>query len=88
MERLTNNPASEGYPTISPNGSTIAFDSNRNGNFDIYIMNIDGTDQIRLTDNPANDVSASWSPDGKKLAYMSYINGAFAIRLMNADGSD
>ena len=44
--------------------NTIAFMSDRDGTFDIYVMNADGTGQTRLTDNLAWDESPSWSPDG------------------------
>ena len=46
--------------------SMIAFASNRDGNFEIYNMNSDGSEQINLTNNPANDEYPSWSPDGKE----------------------
>ena len=48
----------------------IAFTSDReNGNFDIYVMNADGSGQTRLTDDPADDFNPSWSPDGGKIAF-------------------
>jgi dipeptidyl aminopeptidase/acylaminoacyl peptidase len=49
--RLTNNPATDSEPTWSPNGTQIAFVSDRDGNFEIYKMNADGTGQTRLTHN-------------------------------------
>ncbi len=41
----------------------IAFVSERDGNREIYVMNTEGSEQIRLTDNPAHDNMSSWSPD-------------------------
>ena len=41
----------------------IAFDSDRDGNFDVYVMDADGSNQTRLTNNPAQDRVPAWSPD-------------------------
>jgi len=40
----------------------IAFESDRDGNYEIYIMNADGTNQVNLTNNPADDEEPSWAP--------------------------
>ena len=61
--RLTDNPADDGRPIWSPDGSRIAFASDRDGNWEIYVMNADGSGQTRLTDNPAWDFSPSWSTE-------------------------
>jgi hypothetical protein len=65
----------------------IAFASNRDGNFEIYVMNADGSGVTRLTNNPANDWQPSWSPDGRRIAFVSDRNGNPKIYVMNADGS-
>jgi tricorn protease-like protein len=61
----------------------IAFNSNRDGNEEIYVMNADGTGQTRLTNDAASDFLPAWSPDGSKIAF----NKGFDIFVMNADGS-
>ena len=71
----------------SENGS-VAFTSERSGNAEIYIMNLDGGDEIRLTNNPAYDGWPSWSPDGSQIAFMSERSGNPDIYVMNADGSN
>ena len=58
--RLTNKPASDAYPTFSPDSSKIAFDSNRDGNDEIYSMNADGSGQTRLTNAAGVDSYPDW----------------------------
>jgi len=65
----------------------IAFNSNRDGNWEIYVMNGDGTGQTRLTNNPAEDFSPAWSPDGLRIAFSSKRDGNPEIYIMNADGT-
>ncbi len=75
--------------------SRIAFHSTRDGNWEVYVMNADGSGQTRLTDNPAADSAASWSPDGQRIAFVSDRDDPDPsdddrisdIYLMNADGS-
>jgi Tol biopolymer transport system component len=43
------------FPAWSPDGTNIAFGSNRSGNYEIYTINEDGTSVVRLTNNPAID---------------------------------
>lgn len=65
----------------------IAFDTNRDNNEDIYVMNADGTNPTRLTNASASDHGAVWSPDGTMIAFHSSRDGNFEIYVMNADGS-
>lgn len=78
------------YPSWSPDGSRIAFASDRDaGNWDIYVMNADGSGVTRLTADPGYDSSPNWSPDGSKIAFSSTRgDGSFDIYVMNADGSN
>jgi Tol biopolymer transport system component len=62
-QRLTNHPALDVSAIWSPDGSKITFDSNRDGNFEVYMMDADGTDLVNLTSNPADDGNhSSWRP--------------------------
>ena len=76
----------------SPDGRQIVFQTNRDGNFEIYKMNADGSNQVNLTNNAtpgANiDQFPAWSPDGKKIAFRSNRTGAQQdIYTMNPDGT-
>lgn len=69
-------------------GNKIAFMSNRQGNWEIYIMNNDGSGVKRLTNNAANDGLPTWSPNGKTIAFVSNQGGPWAIWAMSPDGSN
>jgi Tol biopolymer transport system component len=99
--RLTNNSAKDENPSWSPDGTKIAFQSNRFSRSDqpvdlsnlpssIYVMDADGSNQIRLTDRAGWDASPSWSPDGSKIAFESNRGDSNNSRIfvMNSDGSN
>ncbi len=65
----------------------IAFASDRDGNFEVYLMDADGGGQTRLTEDAGEDYSPAWSPDGGRLAFVSTRDGNAEIYVMNADGS-
>lgn len=66
----------------------IVFMSTRDGNYEIYTMNPDGSDQTRLTDNPASEMWPIWSPDRNRIAFQSNRDGNYEIYVMNANGSN
>ncbi len=68
-------------------GDRIAFMSNRDGDWDIYVMNMAGTDLDRLTDNDAHDGLPIWSADGRTIVFVSNEGGPWAIWAMSADAS-
>ena len=88
LVRLTNNNAMDCEPVWSPDGSRIAFWSNRDGGKEIYVMDADGSSVKRLTNNLADDVNPSWSPDGRKILYESERDGNSEIYVMEADGGN
>jgi|SRR5262245_4873155 len=85
---ITRSAAGNDSPSWSPDGTKMAFSSNRDGNWEIYVMNADGSGITRLTANrSADDASPAWSPDGSKIAFHSNRDDNYEIYLMNADGS-
>ncbi len=67
--RLTDTPGYDAEATVSPRGDRIVFTSMRDGDLDIYTMNLDGSGVKRLTRNPGYDGGAFFSPDGKEIVY-------------------
>ncbi|NNE09659.1 MAG: hypothetical protein HKN20_13950 [Gemmatimonadetes bacterium] len=65
----------------------VVFSTNRDGNFEIYLMQADGTNPVNLTMNAAYDYAPCWSPDGTRLAFQTDRDGNSEIYLMNADGT-
>ncbi|MCM2316516.1 MAG: serine/threonine-protein kinase [Thermoanaerobaculia bacterium] len=68
---LTSDPGYEGEPTFSADSQTIAYVSDRAGNFDIFLKQISGGPDINLTNHPGDDVQPAFSPDGKQIAFVS-----------------
>ncbi len=71
VTRLTNDPARDWFASWSPDGTRIAFTSDRSGNEDIYLINADGSDLRQVTDHPADDIHPAWSLDGQSLLFVS-----------------
>jgi Tol biopolymer transport system component len=88
--RLTNNPANDSNPTWSPDGKYLAFTSDRDGQSEIYVMNVEEMLQgdedkavIRLTNHPAHDRKPAWSPDGTRIAFTSDRHGSNGIYIIH-----
>ncbi len=78
-------------PQWSPDGTQIAFASNREddvGRSSIYVMDADGSNARRLTPVGAGDYFPQWSPDGTSIAFMSSRDGDAEIYVMHPDGSN
>jgi len=79
VSMLTTDPGYEGEPTFSPDGRTIAYVADREGNFEIYLQQISGGPAINLTHNSAADIQPAFSPDGREIAFVSDRSGTFEI---------
>lgn len=88
LTRLTTSIAGDFEPSWSPDGSKIAFRSERDGNAEIYVMNATGTNPVRLTNTAAADIDPTWSPDGSKIAFVSERDSRPQIYVMDADGTN
>ena len=84
---ISDNEYSDASPTWSPDGNRIAFASDRDGDWEIYVMNADGSNQRRLTRSPGVDRAPAWSPAGETIAFESDRNGSFDIYRIEADGT-
>ncbi|MFO7894499.1 MAG: hypothetical protein R6U63_12255 [Longimicrobiales bacterium] len=71
----------------SPDGTRLAFASDRSGNWDIFIMNADGTGLFQLTDDPGCDVFNGWSEDGSRILFSSNRSGDWNVYVANVDGT-
>jgi LysM repeat protein len=69
-------------------GSRIAFMSARDGNWEVYSIQADGSGLTRLTNHSAQDGLPTWSPDGRSLAFVSNRGGSWAIWAMDANGGN
>jgi len=74
-------------PAGSPDGRYVAFMSLRDGNWEVYRVNLDGAGLLRLTNSPGNDGLPTWSPDGAHIAFASDREGGWAVWVMSANGS-
>jgi Tol biopolymer transport system component len=72
----------------TPINGKIAFESNRDGNTEIYVMNPDGSGQVNISNNPFGDLNPSWSDNGARIAFVSTRDGNDEIYVMLADGSN
>lgn len=72
--QLTTNSSDDLYPSWSPDGTRIIFSSNRSGNYDIWVMDSDGSNQQRLNINDTwyDQISPTWSPDDSKIVFFSF----------------
>ncbi len=80
---LTKNEFDNRYSSYSPTGNKIIFESNRDGNWEIYIMDSNGTNQKRLTTNKDSDRRPSWHPSGKMILFESDKSGKIELYTLN-----
>ena len=72
----------------SPDGSQIVFSSSRFGDNEIFVMDADGSNQVRLTNDPSTDFMPSWKPGGAQIVFVSFRNGDKGIYTMDSNGTN
>ncbi len=71
LARLTRDAARSEWPSWSPDGTLLAYSSNRTGNSEIYVRRGEGGQDVAITNDPAEDVQPAFSPDGGSVAFVS-----------------
>lgn len=85
LTRLTNGDWDDITPAPNPDGTKLAFASNRLGHWDLFLMDLSSGELAQLTDTPEYEGAPTWSPDGSFLAYESYQDDNLEIVVGPAD---
>ncbi len=86
--QLTNGYAPARAPSLAPDGSRLAFQSRKDGNWEIYVLDLTNGNITRLTNDLAYDGAPTWSADSQQIAFESYRSKDLDIWKMNADGKN
>lgn len=87
VTQLTNDPAADVMPAVNPDGSRIAFASDRAGTWDIYVMNASGGQAVQITSDNTHELHPTWSPDGRWIAFckLGEVSGRWEIWVCDAE---
>jgi Tol biopolymer transport system component len=88
LAQLTSNSRTDDQPAWSPDGTRIAFRSDRTDDVELFVMDADGGNVQQLTNSPGEDWTPTWSPDGSLLAFASNRNGNWDIFVTRPDGTE
>lgn len=87
VTQITNDPSNHVMPALSPDGKRIAFASDRNGTWQLFVMGAAGGRAIQLSPDNACDLHPTWSPDGKKLAFcrLGTVSGRWEMWVVDSN---
>ena len=85
---VTGSSLDEAYPSWDPQGRSVVFVSERDGDKEVYIMRLDGTGLANLTRHPADDWTPAWSPDGQWIAFASFRDENWELYAVRSDGTE
>lgn len=87
VTQLTADPANDVMPAVSPDGQRVAFCSDRNGSWQVFVMSIRGGRAVQLTSERTHDLHPSWSPDGKRLVFsrLGEVSGRWELWVVNVE---
>jgi eukaryotic-like serine/threonine-protein kinase len=78
--QITFSSALDAFPALSPDGRSVAYTSNQNGSFEIYVKQlVPGGGELQLTNDGQQNFQPSWSPDGQRIAYYSKTRGGIWV---------
>lgn len=83
--QLTQDEGTNYHPHWSPDGTQLCFISNRDGDFDLYMMDADGSHVVQLTDDDRYDYSCVWSPDGTRIAFSAKPDDDWEIFIIDLE---
>lgn len=86
--QITKSPDYNGDPSFAADDMSLVFTSNRDGDFEIFVMDLQGANLQQLTHHDSADFSPVWSPDGSQIAFVSKRSGSHELWLMQPDGSE
>ena len=88
LTRITYGDWDDTDPALSPDGTKVAFASNREGGWDLYILELISGEITRVTNSPEYDSAPSWSPDNQWLAFETYLNENLEVAVVSLTDKD
>ena len=88
LTRITYGDWDDTDPALSPDGTKVAFASNREGGWDLYILELISGEITRVTNSPEYDSAPSWSPDNQWLAFETYLNENLEVAVVSLTDND
>ncbi len=87
-EQITSHVSNNGGGRFAPDGRTIAYSSDRGGDFAVWLLHLDGRPETRLTNDSGGHIRPEWSPDGRRMVFQSLReDGTSQLSIANTDGA-